>query len=275
MLVSVALPLPLFQPLTYEVSSELAGRVQVGSRVVVPVRGRREMGFVVGVGALRDGVKAKAILDAPDAEPVLEPSLIQVCRWIAEYYVAPLGMVLRTALPAALTGPATPVPRPKTRRVVSITQRIPTLMERDKTFARARKQRELYDLLESLGGRAAVELLTERMSFSPTVLTSLADRGLVDISEEVVARDPFATRERATDPGHSPTPEQRSAIDALTAAAAGDVFLLHGVTGSGKTLVYLDLLKRVVNEQGKSAIVLVPEIALTPQTVSRFRAVFG
>src|SRR5688572_31745659 len=94
------------------------------------------MGFVVGDGTLREGLKAKAILEAPDAEPVLEPSLIKVCRWIAEYYVAPLGMVLRTALPAALTGPSVPVPRPKTRRVASIRQRLPTLMERDTTLDR-------------------------------------------------------------------------------------------------------------------------------------------
>ena len=254
----------------------MAARAVVGSRVVVPVRGRREMGFVVGDGgALRQGVKAKSILDAPDTAPVLEPSLIKICRWISDYYVAPLGMVLRTALPAALTGAAAPVPKPKTRRVAVLRQRLPTLMERDRTFARARKQRELYELLESLGGIAAVELLTERLSFSPSVLTSLVQRELVAIDDEIVARDPFATRERATDPGHAPTAEQRTAIDALAAGAAGEVFLLHGVTGSGKTLVYLDLLRRTVNHQGKSAIVLVPEIALTPQTVSRFRAVFG
>ena len=275
MLVSVALPLPLFQPLTYAVPSAMASRVNIGSRVVVPVRGRREMGFVVGDGTLREGLEAKAILDAPDAAPVLEPSLIKVCRWIAEYYVAPLGMVLRTALPAALTGPAVPVPRPRTRRVAAIRQRLPSLMERDTTFARAKKQREVYELLESIGGSAPVDLLVEKLSFSPSVLTSLVSRGLIEVDDEVVARDPFAARERATDTRHAPTPAQRAAIDALTAGSPGEVFLLHGVTGSGKTLVYLDLLRRTVNEQGKSAIVLVPEIALTPQTVSRFRAVFG
>src|ERR687893_716117 len=68
---------------------------------------------------------------------------------------------------------------------------------------------------------------------------------------------------------------QRGAIDALTAAGPGEAFLLHGVTGSGKTLVYIELLRHVVEGRGRSAIVLVPEIALTPQTVDRFRAVFG
>ena len=274
-LISVALPLPFFKPLTYEVPPEMIARTAVGSRVVVPVRGRPEMGFVIGEGALRGGVKAKRILDAPDAEPVLEPSLLRVCAWIAEYYVAPLGMVLRTALPAALTAPEAPMPRPKTRRVATIARELPTLMERDREFSRARKQRELYDLLESLGGSAPVQLLLERMSFSPTVLTGLTERGLVEVRDETVSRDPFALRGTAKDPGHRPTDAQRDAIGALAAGEPGQVFLLHGVTGSGKTLVYLDLLRTVVNERGRSAIVLVPEIALTPQTVSRFRAVFG
>ena len=88
-------------------------------------------------------------------------------------------------------------------------------------------------------------------------------------------RDPFAQRAGSSDPKHSATPAQLAAIKTLKASAPGDVVLLHGVTGSGKTLVYLDFLKHVVRERNKGAVVLVPEIALTPQTVDRFRAVFG
>ena len=275
MLVSVAVPLPFFKPLTYSVPDDLARRVAVGSRVVVPVRGRREMGIVIGRGETRDGVKPKPLVAAPDDRPAVDESLLELCRWIAEYYVAPLGVVLRTALPAALTGPETPVPTPKTRRLAKTKTELPTLLERDKAFARARKQREVYELIEALGGSAPVELLLERMSFSPSVLKSLADRGLIEIADQVVARDPFASRRASGDPLHAPTPAQQSAIDALKLGQRGEVFLLHGVTGSGKTLVYLDLLRAVVNERAQTAIVLVPEIALTPQTVSRFRAVFG
>jgi primosomal protein N' (replication factor Y) len=104
---------------------------------------------------------------------------------------------------------------------------------------------------------------------------ALETRGLITIETSVVARDPFSRRERIAAAPHEPSAAQRIAIDALTRGAGGDVFLLHGVTGSGKTLVYIELLRDVVMRRGQSAIVLVPEIALTPQTVDRFRAVFG
>jgi primosomal protein N' (replication factor Y) len=107
------------------------------------------------------------------------------------------------------------------------------------------------------------------------VIRKLAARDVISIELEVVARDPFATRASGKPDPHEPTPAQRTAIDALEAGKGGDVFLLHGVTGSGKTMVYIELLREVVERRGQTAIVLVPEIALTPQTVDRFRAVFG
>jgi primosomal protein N' (replication factor Y) (superfamily II helicase) len=236
-IVQVSLPVALYRPLTYSVPPALAQRVAIGSRVVVPVRGRRELGFVVSQAAAPEGVALKPIHDAPDEQPVLDESMLSLCQWIADYYIAPLGMVLRTALPASLTGADAPEPSRKTRRVAAIATELPTLIERDQAFARARKQRDVYELLESLGGSAPVDLLLERMSFSPTVLRGLEDRKLVAIRSEVVARDPFAARPRAAPADHQPTAAQRAAIDTLASANAGDAFLLHGVTGSGKTLV--------------------------------------
>jgi primosomal protein N' (replication factor Y) len=273
-IVQVALPLALYRPLSYAVPREHADRVGAGSRVVVPIRGRHEMGLVIGEGRPEPGLTLKAIEDAPDARPVVDPPLLALCRWIAEYYAAPLGVVLRTALPAGLMGMGGE-PAPKTRRVVRIVKELPTLMEREKLFGRARRQREVYELLETMGGSAPAELLSERMSFSPSVLKALSDAGLVGVDDEVVSRDPFASRAIPAAERHTPTPAQRAAIRALSAAKPGTVFPMHGVTGSGKTLVYLDFLRHVVEERQQGAIVLVPEIALTPQTVGRFRAVFG
>ena len=272
----VALPLPLFQTFTYRVDGQPRHPVVPGCRVVVPLRNKRAIGICLGEAAAPpEGVRAKAVLDVPDPEPALGAAMLALGRWISEYYVVPLGMVLRSMLPVTLTGAAVPVPAQKTKRIAQISRQLPTLLERDKAFSRAKKQREVYELLEALGSRAPVEHLVDQLGVSPGVITALAEKGLVSISNQVVARDPFASRPAGVAPLHVPTPAQRRAIDALESGAPGDVFLLHGITGSGKTLVYVELLRHVVETLGKSAIVLVPEIALTPQTVDRFRAAFG
>lgn len=276
MLVSVALPLPLFRTFTYEADDAEADRARVGMRAVVPFRNRREIGVIVGQSEpLPAGVSPKRVLALPDREPVLTPPLIALCQWIADYYVVPLGVAIRSVLPGALGSQTAPEPSRRTRRVAAIARELPSLLERDELFKRSPQQRALYELLESLGGRAAVEHLTERLKFSPSVLQSLVKRELISVEDEIVDRDPFAWRAAREHARHVPSQAQRDALDRLAAAAPGDVFLLRGVTGSGKTLVYIEFLRRVVLEQGRTAIVLVPEIALTPQTVDRFRAVFG
>jgi primosomal protein N' (replication factor Y) len=274
-LIDVALPLPLFRTFTYRVPDGLTGSVAPGSRVVVPFRSRKQIGLVVGIAQPRDGMTVKDIVEAPDEAPVMDAPMLELCRWIAEYYIVPLGVALRSALPAALTGVNVPVPVRKTRRTARIVMELPTLMGRDHTFARSPQQRALYELLEALGGLASLDHLAEQLKCSSSVLKGLVARGLVEIGFETVERDPFLARARRAPDAHEPSVAQSHAIDRLAMAPPGHVALLHGVTGSGKTLVYLELLRRVVIDEGKTAIVLVPEIALTPQTVDRFRAVFG
>ena len=274
--VEVALPLPLFQTFTYAVEEGLANPVAVGSRVVVPLRNGKEIGIVVGTSdASPLKRKPKAVLDSPDAEPAVGPHLLELCKWMADYYIVPLGVTLRTALPAALTGAEDPHPTRKTQRVVRLGVDIPSLLQRDKVFARARQQRAVFEAIESLGGKTTVEQLASQVEFSPSVLKSLEKRGYVIIENEEVERDPFSTRGGISATRLQPTLAQQHAINAMADAEKGEVFLLHGITGSGKTLVYIELLRRIVDERGQTAIVLVPEIALTPQTVDRFRAAFG
>jgi primosomal protein N' (replication factor Y) len=274
--VEVALPLPLFQTFTYAVEEGLANPVAIGSRVVVPLRSGKEIGIVVGISdASPLKRKPKAVIESPDAEPAVGPSLLELCKWMADYYIVPLGVTLRTALPAALTGAEDPHPTRKTQRVVRLGVDIPSLLQRDKVFARARQQRAVFEAIESLGGRTTVEQLSSQVEFSPSVLKSLEKRGYVIIENEEVERDPFSTRGGISTTRLQPTPAQQHAIEAMAGAEKGEVFLLHGITGSGKTLVYIELLRRIVDERGQTAIVLVPEIALTPQTVDRFRAAFG
>lgn len=272
----IALPLPLYQTFTYAVENGLANPVVVGSRVVVPLRSGKEVGVCVGLADVSPlKRKPKAVIESPDAEPAVDAALLELCKWMADYYIVPLGVVLRTVLPGALTGAGEPQPSRKTRRIVRLGTEIPSLLQRDKAFGRAKQQRAVFELIESLGGRTSVENLSSQIDSSPAVLKALEKRGLVVVEEEEVERDPFSSRGGISTTRLAPTPAQQHAIDEMATAAKGEVFLLHGITGSGKTLVYIELLRRIVDERGQTAIVLVPEIALTPQTVDRFRAAFG
>ena len=167
----VALPLPLFQTFTYAVEEGLSNPVTVGSRVIVPLRNDREVGICVGVSdASPLKRKPKAVVESPDIEPAIGASLLELCKWMAEYYVVPLGVVLRAVLPGALTGADSPRPSRKTRRVVRLGAEIPSLLERDKTFGRSKQQRAVFEMIESLGGRTTVEHLTSQLDFSASVL---------------------------------------------------------------------------------------------------------
>ena len=160
-----------------------------------------------------------------------------------------------------------------TERVATLAGDPPTLLERDALFKRAPKQRRLYEALEALGGSAIVRHIVGQLGFTPAVVRALERRGLVRLGDAERLRDPFAAL-----PGVPPPPrltgDQQAALAALQALGPGDGAVLFGVTGSGKTLVYLEAVRRAL-AAGRGAIVLVPEIGLTPQTVSRLRGAFG
>jgi primosomal protein N' (replication factor Y) len=273
MYIDVALPVPLFRSFTYEVDDAQAHLAQRGMRAVVPFRAKKLLGVILGPGQPREGVRIKRVSGLPDSRPVISDALIELGDWMSRYYVVPVGHVLRTMLPVALTGAAEPMPTLKTRRVLVVAP-LESLLERDREFARAKQQRAVYEYVEALGGRASIESIREHLHVSDSVIAGLVKRGFARVETETIGRDPFASRS-AKAAQHRPSEAQRSAIERLAALGPGETALVHGITGSGKTLVYLEFLKKVVHERGQTAIVLVPEIALTPQTVDRFRAVFG
>jgi len=160
-----------------------------------------------------------------------------------------------------------------TERVLTLSDERPTLLERDTLFHRRPRQRQLYETLETLGGSASVRHLSEQLGFGESVLKALVREGLARAARSEVLRDPFAGSP-ASPPPTTLTSDQSAALTAISALPPGEGALLFGVTGSGKTLVYLEAVRRALS-RGQGAIVLVPEIGLTPQTVSRFRGAFG
>jgi primosomal protein N' (replication factor Y) (superfamily II helicase) len=336
--VDVALPIPVDRAFTYRMDGP---RPPIGTRVLVPFQRAERIGWVVGPGAQGPMKGLKSVLSVLDATPSVPEDVVDLCRWIADYYVAPLGIALRSALPSALADVARdyiellrdpgPDVRPrerrlvdalarhrepqrvrslrdaldmgsiwpevrslqargalthrtvppaepavKTRRVVRIVRDLESLGEREATFGRAGRQREAYELLEASGGAAELAHLTTEEGFSRSVVQGLEDKALVSVLDVEELRDPFAETPKGDPPRLEPTAHQRAALQALVAALdqPPHPFLLQGITGSGKTLVYIELLREAL-ARGRTAIVLVPEIALTPQTVTRFRAHFG
>ncbi|HYF39224.1 MAG TPA: primosomal protein N' [Gemmatimonadales bacterium] len=160
-----------------------------------------------------------------------------------------------------------------TERTLYLAGDRPTLLERDSLFKRRPRQRQLYEVLESLGGGAPVRHLSEQLGFKAGVVKALVQQGLARIEDTELIRDPFAGAPVVAPPTEL-TGDQSAALRAIGELPPGSGALLFGVTGSGKTLVYLEAVRRALAE-GRGAIVLVPEIGLTPQAVSRFRGAFG
>lgn len=272
----VALDTPVRREFSYVVPESWRGRVRIGARVVVPFGPRRMLGIVVGVvDHAPEGVdptRIRPLQRVLDEEPLLTPALLRLGRRMADTAFCSWGQALAAMLPAALR---TDRPR-RTIPTVELAREIGE-EERAELERRFPKQAKAVAWLERAGGPVVVRDFLSRTGLSRSPLDSLARKGLVRFGRKTEVLDPFAGVAPERSGPLQATPDQQRAVDEIVSALdrrRHADFLLYGITGSGKTEVYLQALARCV-EQGRGAIVLVPEIALTPQTVARFRARFG
>ncbi|SPF31303.1 Replication restart DNA helicase PriA [Candidatus Sulfotelmatobacter kueseliae] len=348
----VALPVPLDMAFTYRVPADATP--VVGGRVLVPFRQQRMTGIVVELHDRGPSVATKNIISVLDAAPVLDEQLLRLGRWIADYYLAPVGEVFRTMLPlgaefkrsigyritedgqmalhlAGMSGSSarsrrTPEEQAAEFRVLDylaahdnelggagmtreetlrsatrVSRAILNGMVRKKWIAREdvsapqtaartvkfavlkslegklnENQRSLVDTLAASGGKVTVTTL-QALEVPRTTLSTLIRRGLVEIAEQPAEFTISRAKPRPSPLEFDLNAEQRSALARLREGVEAHKFsgmLLHGVTGSGKTAVYLAGMRAVL-EAGRSAILLVPEIGLTPAVAADLHQIFG
>ena len=343
----VALPVPLDMVFTYRVPADVAPIV--GGRVLVPFRQQRMTGIVVELHDRKPAVTTKNIMSVLDPAPVLDELLLRLARWIADYYLAPLGEVCRTMLPlmaefkraigyritehgqtalhlAGMSGSSarsqrTPeeqmlefqvldymagsdgdLVRDQTlRSATKVPRRILEGMVRKKWLSREdisapqdakrtinvallksvegklnENQRTLIEALAAAGSKLPVEAL-QALEVPRTTLGTLVRRGLVEIAEEAAEFTVSRAKARPSPFDFQFNDAQKHALKCMREAVEARQFsgmLLHGVTGSGKTAVYLAVMRAVL-DAGRSAILLVPEIGLTPAVAADLHQIFG
>ncbi len=274
----VALDIParaLDDAFDYDIPPGLEAEARVGCAVLVEFGHREAVGHIVEVAATSEVQKRKPLL-AVVSPPRFDDVSARLAAWLAEEYVAPLADAVRLFLPPGSVPRAAKGPdgwRLVEPRVKQARERVVELCE-DSGYAPstgAIRQRSVLDALAA--GPLTTAELNALLGAVSSVVNRLAEAGAVTVRERQRTRGP-ATALRPAPRHESLSPGQESALDAIRGATPGSWVVLKGVTGSGKTEVYLRAIEDV-RAAGRGAIVLVPEISLTPQTVGRFRSRFG
>jgi len=276
MIARVSLEIALRREFDYLIPEELLGQVEVGSRVQVPFGARKIPGCVTALAEESAHTHLKPILKVIGAQSMVTPKVLQLARWIGEYYCCAPETALKAVLPEAVRQEEAGFRERLFVRLLNVPAEPPKLSPR---------QQDVWNILLERRELAMTELLALAKTTAATV-RKLEDRSLVEIAPQISERDPYSREQILPSTPITLNPSQVGALEKIVAAMdarqtmpadgkpTAATFLLHGVTGSGKTEIYLQAIAHAL-EHGRGAIVLVPEIALTPQTVERFKARFS
>jgi len=304
MIARVSLEIALRKEFDYLIPPGLGGQIEVGSRVQVPFGPRKIYGTVTALAEESARANLKSILKVIGAQTLVTPKVLQLARWIADYYCCAPEIALKSVLPEAIRKKKETEEGWKKQIYV---RALPPAGEFPKL---SKRQQDVWNVVEE-GRELSLQELLELAGTTAATVRKLEDRGLVEIAAQISERDPYgrehilptqplplnpaqekalekiieamngcgSTRVPRVEAGVAPNtghdPRDAGATQQKSSApSSSHVFLLHGVTGSGKTEIYLQAIAHAL-EQGKNAIVLVPEISLTPQTVERFKARFS
>ena len=268
----LAMPTPLRRSFDYlppqDINHDDLAQLQPGCRVLAPFGPRKLVGVLLSIETESEVAtnKLKAAAAILDQQPALTTPMLQLCRWAANYYQHPIGDVISNALPV-LMRKSQPLPE-QTDTYWQLTTEGKGLPEG--ALKRAPKQAKLLALLQQHGGLNSDDLAHHELSRSH--VRSLIEKGLAESVER--RRQTALSDDKATEQALALNNQQQAALDAIDLDAGYRCALLEGITGSGKTEVYLQLIERCL-QQGKQALVLIPEIGLTPQTLARFRRRFN
>jgi primosomal protein N' (replication factor Y) len=277
LVVSVAVPLGAGSLFSYEVPESMEKLVHPGGRVLVQFGNRHLVGLVTGFEQNSDLSGLKPLLSILDPEPVMPESLLQLGKWLSWYYMAPPGEMFRCMLPPGLLAKKASPGDTLSRHWPVREQDAVTAVAKPESAELTKRQAAIMERLSNLELPLVKAGLAMRLGCSDGLLQTLKDKGFIQVEKIPVERSPWGPGDMENPVKHELTPEQAHAlreINQLTEKQEYKSVLLHGVTACGKTEVYLRAIEKLL-DQGRTALMLVPEIGLTPQVSNLFRSWFG